>query len=47
MKKIIGTAIAAIALLGTVSAASAAEFPGQDATLQESLNFWNQFTISD
>jgi len=43
MKKIIGSALVAIALIGSVAGASAAPFPGHDATLSESLAFWQQF----
>lgn len=44
MKKIIGSALVAIALIGTAVSASAAPFPGQDSTLSETLNFWAQFS---
>lgn len=43
MKKIIGTALVAVALIGSAVSASAVEVPGHDATLQESLSFWQEF----
>lgn len=43
MKKIIGSALVAIALIGSAVSASATPVPGHDASLQESLSFWQQF----
>lgn len=44
MKKIIGSALVAIALIGSAVSASATPVPGPDASLTESLNFWAQFS---
>ena len=49
MKKIIGSALVALALIGSVATASAApaynddNFPGPQSSLSETLNFWAQF----
>jgi hypothetical protein len=45
MKKIIGSTLVAIALIGSAVSVSAApaQVPGHDASLQQSLNFWQQF----
>lgn len=45
MKKIIGSTLVAIALIGSAVSASAApvQVPGHDASLQQNLNFWQQF----
>ena len=49
MKKIIGSALVALTLIGSVATASAApaynddNFPGPHASLSEALNFWAQF----
>jgi hypothetical protein len=49
MKKIIGSALVALTLIGSVATASAApaynddNFPGPQSSLSETLNFWAQF----
>jgi hypothetical protein len=49
MKKIIGSALVALTLSGSVATASAApaydydNFPGPQSSLSETLNFWAQF----
>lgn len=47
MKKILSAAFVSLALMGAISTASAFNVPDQDATLRESLHFWQQFADSD
>ncbi len=47
MKKILSTALVALALIGGVSAASAIEVPAPNAPLQDHLNFWSQIGERD
>ena len=50
MKKIIGSALVALALVGSVATASAGstynseKFPDHSASLSQSLAFWQQFS---
>lgn len=47
MKRILGAALVSMALLSSVSIASATEVPEPNAPLQEHLNFWQQFGDND
>ena len=47
MKRILSAAFVSLALLGSVSTASAINVPDQDAPLQEHLRFWEQFGDND
>ena len=43
MKRILSAALVSLALISSVTTASAIPFPAQDAPLQQHLNFWQQF----
>ncbi len=47
MKKVITSAVVAIALIGSAVSASATTVPAKDASLKENLSFWSQFADND